>query len=126
MIAHPDNGAASHVQLLPASITSTALEICEAERLQPVLHTFEDGHDRLRWKPEAVTHGTRAFIDVRAGDPRLRPITGGDPGDLDTVFYIAVLAERNDLLRLRAAVIPALEDCADFLSEDPATPGFDC
>ena len=125
MIADPHSGLASHVQLLPTPIVETTLEYCAAHDLQPVLHTYQHGRDHLRWMPAETTPGTQAFLDVRAGDPRLRPIHDDDPVDLATVFYIAVLADRPALERLRDDLVPRLEDCAHFLSHDPATPGYE-
>jgi len=123
--ADPATGAPSAVQLIPRPIVEAAIAICASVGLQPVLHTLEGGTDRLRWWPESITPGTRAFIDARAGDPRLRPVTVADPVDLSAVFYIAVLARRTSLLALRDILLPALDGCAHFISHDPAIPGFD-
>jgi hydroxymethylpyrimidine pyrophosphatase-like HAD family hydrolase len=123
--AHPVTGAASDVQLLPRATVEAALAVCASVGLQPILHTLEGGRDWLRWWPGTVTPGTRVFIDLRAGDPRLRPVTDADPVDLAAVFYVAVLADRAALLALRDILLPALDGCAHFLSEDPATLGFD-
>lgn len=72
-----------------------------------------------------VTAGSRAFIQLRAGDPRLQPITDADPADLSSVFYVAVLADCAARLGLRAALVPTLDGYAHFLNQDPPTPVFD-
>lgn len=123
--ADPVTGAASAVQLIPRPIVEAAIAICESAGLQPVLHTLEGGTDSLRWRPEAITPGTRAFIEARAGDPRLRPVTDTDPVNLSAVFYVAVLAPGPSLHALRDILLPVLAGCAHFISHDPATPGFD-
>lgn len=121
VLAHQETGQAHEVQLLPRAIVEAAMEACTAAGLQPILHTFDDGRDRLRWHHHAETEGTRAFVAPRVGDARIAPITEHDPPDLDAVFYVAVLGLRHELVALRDSMQPTLAECAHFISHDPAT-----
>lgn len=124
--AHPDTGQPTDLRRLGESIVGSVLTQCDSgDTAEPILYTFEDGHDWVRWRPERVTVGVRAYLDARHGDPRLRAITADDPLDPASVFYIAILAQNPELTALREALRPALGSAAHFLSVDPGTPGLD-
>jgi hydroxymethylpyrimidine pyrophosphatase-like HAD family hydrolase len=121
----PHTGAPADIQLLEQALITATIASCENRpTTQPLLHTFEQGSDWLRWRPERQTAGISAFLNLRAGDPRLRPITRADPIDLAAVFYVAILAPIAELMDVRTDLRPTLDQCADFLTEDPSTPGF--
>jgi Cof subfamily protein (haloacid dehalogenase superfamily) len=123
--ADPHTGVPAGVHLLGQDIIETTIATCTNHpNAEPLLHTFEDGRDWLRWRPDRQTPGVSAFLNARKGDPRLRPITRTDPIDFDAVFYIAILATAADLKDLRTDLQPTLDLCADFLTEDPSTPGL--
>ncbi len=126
IIADPDTGAPSDLRLLPADVIEHAVEASERRSdTQPILFTLENGRDWLRWDPRRITPGTAAFLERRAGDPRLRPITSDDPVDRGAVFYVTAVAPREALVDYRSSLEPVLGRTAQFLSEDPATPGLD-
>jgi hydroxymethylpyrimidine pyrophosphatase-like HAD family hydrolase len=126
MLVDPSTGTMSDVQLLSAEVVGHALAASDAhEHVQLILFTFEDGRDWLRWDPSRLTPGTARFVEHRAGDPRLRPITPDDPADAAAVFYITSLAPRSVLVDYRLLLSPRLDGVAVFLSEDPHTPGLD-
>jgi Cof subfamily protein (haloacid dehalogenase superfamily) len=126
IVADPVTGASSDIRLLPAEVIEFAIAASDQHvDAQPILHTFEDGRDWVRWDPTRTTPGTARFVANRAGDRRLRPITPHDPSDLGSVFYVAVLAARPALIAYRSSLTPVLDRVAHFLSEDAHTPGFD-
>ena len=121
----PHTGTPVDVRLLAQDLITATIGSCANHPTsEPLLHTFEQGRDWLRWRPDRETAGITAFLNLRAGDPRLRPITRADPIDLAAVFYVAILAPGADLAELRIDLRPTLDQCADFLTEDPSTPGF--
>lgn len=121
----PHTGAPVDVRLLAQHLIRATIASCANHPTsEPLLHTFEQGRDWLRWRPDRETAGISAFLKLRAGDPRLRPITRADPIDFAAVLYVAILAPVVDLVELRTELRPTLDECADFLSEDPSTPGF--
>jgi hydroxymethylpyrimidine pyrophosphatase-like HAD family hydrolase len=126
IVADAETGVPIDVRLLPAEVVEHA--VAESERhegVQPILHTFEDGQDWLRWDPAHTTPGTARFVGYRDGDRRLRPITPDDPSDPGSVFYVATLAPRPALVAYRSGLTPVLDRAAHFLSEDAHTPGLD-
>lgn len=124
--ADPDSGDQSDLRVLNQGTVEAALNHCaEYSSAEPILHTFENGRDWVRWRPERMTAGVRAFLDARPSDPRLRPVTKDDPVNSAAVFYVAILAENQTLTELRAALRPSLTGAAHFLSVDPGTPGLD-
>lgn len=126
LTVHPDSGDLLDLRLLHKSVVVAALRVCTLHpSSEPILHTFEDDRDWVRWRPERVTAGVEAFLDARHGDPRLRPITQADPLDTTAVFYVAILADHAVLEALRDQLKPDLVDTACFLSTDPSTPGLD-
>jgi hydroxymethylpyrimidine pyrophosphatase-like HAD family hydrolase len=126
LTADPDSGVHSDLRLLDQGAVNAALGRCAGDAsAEPILHTFEDGWDWVRWRPERVTAGVQAFLDARSGDPRLRPVTRDDPVNTAAVFYVAILAPNQTLTALRAALRPHLVGAAHFLSVDPGTPGLD-
>ena len=126
IVADAETGVPIDVRLLPAEVVEHA--VAESERhdgVQPILHTFEEGRDWLRWDPSRMTQGTARFVGYREGDRRLRPITPDDPADHASVFYVATLAPRPALVAYRSGLTPVLDRAAHFLSEDAHTPGLD-
>lgn len=124
--ADPDTGDHSDLRLLDQRVVEAALSHCaQHSSAEPILFTFEDGRDWVRWQPGRMTAGVRAFLDARPGDPRLRPVTKDDPVNTTAVFYVAILADNQTLTTLRAALRPWLAGAAHFLSVDPGTPGLD-
>ncbi|MFI8631419.1 HAD hydrolase family protein [Microbacterium sp. NPDC077663] len=124
--ADADTGRARDLHRLGDDAVTGVLNECRSRPdAQPILHTYEDGRDWVRWRPEHMTAGTRAFLGSRPQDPRLRPITTEDPLDRRSVFYISILAERDVLGPMRESLGPALAGVATFLSVDPSTPGLD-
>lgn len=123
--ADPDSGQPLDLRLLSGTVVDAVLDLCLAARVEPILHTFENRRDWVRWRPEQETPGVRAFLTARPNDPRLRPITPTDPLDTRTVFYISLLASTPALTALRARLPPPLDGLAHFLSVDPSTPGLD-
>lgn len=123
--AHHSTGAPTDVRLIPRDIAIESLLAREHPGgAEPILHTFEDGRDWLRWRPDHATVGTTAFLAARAEDPRLRPITADDPVEPGSLFYLTFLAPAAELTRIRETLRPQLTTCVAFLSEDPATPGL--
>jgi hydroxymethylpyrimidine pyrophosphatase-like HAD family hydrolase len=123
--ADPTSGVATEPCLLDGAVVEAVIAACAARGdVQPILHTYEDGRDRLRWRLEGETSGTAVYLAARSGDPRLKAITSSDPVDLAAVFYIAILAPRRIVEALRETLRPALRGCAHFLSDDMSTPGF--
>ncbi|MFT4213708.1 MAG: HAD hydrolase family protein [Microbacterium sp.] len=126
IMAHPETGAAIDVRLLANGVVHALVDAAEVDdTTAPVLHTFEDGTDWLRWNPHRRTSGIERFLSDRVGDRRLRPITRDDPVDTGSVFYISVLAARPALVSLRHRACAALNGVAQFLSADAHTPGHD-
>lgn len=124
--ADPGTGKEADVRLLgDGAVSSALLASDEHASAEPILFTFEDGRDWVRWRPERVTVGVRAFLDARPADPRLRPITDADPLDAAAVFYVSILSDRATLTALREVLRPSLTGAAHFLSADLATPGLD-
>lgn len=123
--ADPHTGAPSSVHLLGRDIIETTIATCANHpNAEPLLLTFEDGRDWLRWRSDRETPGVSAFVNARTGDARLRPITRTDPVDFAAVFYVTILAPAADLKDLRTDLQPTLDLCANFLTEDPSTPGL--
>jgi len=123
---HPGSGEHLDLRLLDPAAVESVLSLCVSHpAAEPILHTFENGRDWVRWRPERVTAGVTAFLDARAGDPRLRPITTNDPLNPSAVFYVAILGENSALGDLRRKLLPDLTRAAHFLSVDPGTPGLD-
>lgn len=126
IVAHPETGEPLDLRLLRESAVELVLRLCLADvTIEPILHTFEDGRDWIRWRPERESAGVEAFLAARPNDPRLRPITSTDPLDFAGVFYIALLAATASLTTLRSELAPQLDGVAYFLSVDPGTPGLD-
>lgn len=124
--ADPDDGTPRAVHLLDRAVVESVLRECSTRStIEPMWITFEDGTDWLRWRPEAATAGTDAFVGARAGDRRLRPITEDDPLRTQCVFYAAILAPRLELRELRRSLTQPLSLTAHFHNEDPSTPGLD-
>jgi Cof subfamily protein (haloacid dehalogenase superfamily) len=124
--ADPDTGQPADLRLLGATTVQATLRLCDAHATaEPIMHTFEDGRDWIRWRPERMTLGVQTFLASRSNDPRLRPATADDPLDAASVFYISILAQNPELTGLRTALIPELGSAAHFLSVDPGTPGLD-
>ncbi|MGO2821163.1 MAG: HAD family hydrolase [Brachybacterium tyrofermentans] len=124
--ADPDTGAPHDLHRLDPTVVDSVLAACStSSTVEPVWITVEDGTDWIRWRPEAATAGTEAFVGARAGDRRLRPITAGDPLRAGCVVYVVIVAPRSELLQMRIVLAKPLALTAHFLSEDPATPGLD-
>ncbi|UOE45058.1 HAD family hydrolase [Agromyces larvae] len=125
--ADPGTGAHRDLRLLDAATVEAALHVCAHHdaSVEPILFTYEDGRDWIRWRPERMTAGARSFLDARTGDPRLRPVTREDPLDRTAVFYVSIIGASPGLAALRDALRPSLTDAAHFLSIDDGTPGLD-
>ena len=123
--ADPLTGAPAGVHLLGRDIIETTIATCANHpNTEPLLLTFEEGRDWFGWRPARETPGLSAFVNARTGDARLRPITRTDPVDFAAVSYVTILAPAADLVNLRTHPQPTLDLCANFLTEDPSTPGF--
>jgi len=123
--ADPDDGRPTRLRLLDQDVVGHIRRSCAARiDTEPIWHTYENGQDWLRWRPERRTAGIDAFVDARRGDRRLRPITDDDPLDPTSVFYVAVLAPRPSLIPLQQAMSRLPDQPAAFLSDDPGTPGL--
>lgn len=126
LTVHPETGEHFDLRLLDHAAVESVLWLCVSHpSAEPILHTFENGRDWVRWRPERMTAGVAAFLHARPGDPRLRPITTNDPLNPSAVFYVAILGENSALSDLRRKLLPDLTRAAHFLSVDPGTPGLD-
>jgi hydroxymethylpyrimidine pyrophosphatase-like HAD family hydrolase len=124
--ADPESGQPLDLRRLHETTVESVLCLCPAGGgVEPILHTFENGRDWIRWRPQDETDGVAAFLAGRPDDPRLRPIASTDPLDPAAVFYIALLADNPTLTAMRRQLAPHLDGVAHFLSVDPATPGLD-
>lgn len=124
--ADPTTGTPSEIRFLTADIVSDTLRVAERyPRIAPLVYTFENGRDWIRWHPARLTSGIRTFISQHIGDRRLRPITKADPIDLQAIHYVSILAEHDDLAAFRAAIRDVLAHTAHFLSVYDVTPGLD-
>ena len=126
LTVQPQSGEHLDLRLLDQAAVESSLQQGNSHpTAEPILHTFEDGHEWLRWRPTRMTAGVTAFLAARPNDPRLRPITANDPLNSAAVFYIAIIGENLALVNVRHALLPALANAAHFLSEDSTTPGLD-
>ena len=126
LTVQPRSGEHLDLRLLDQAAVESSLQQGNSHpTAEPILHTFEDGHEWLRWRPTRMTAGVTAFLAARPNDPRLRPITVNDPLNSAAVFYIAIIGENLALVNVRHALLPALANAAHFLSEDANTPGLD-
>lgn len=58
--ADPDSGNHSDLRLLDQNVVEAALGHSAGHAsVEPILHTFEDGRDWVRWRPERVTPGVK-------------------------------------------------------------------
>lgn len=122
----PGTGEYADLRLLDQATVEAALRACAGRpSAEPILFSWEDGRDWVRWRAERETAGVTAFLRARRGDPRLRPISAADPLSPAAVFYVAVLAGNEELTGLRGELLPDLAAAAHFISTDPGTPGLD-
>lgn len=123
VMADAVTGEASDIRYLLPDVVVAALRAAEGHpQIAPIIHTFENGRDWIRWDPAKPTRGVMAFLSRRVGDRRLRAITVADPLDMATVHYVSVLGNHEDLVSYRAVIRTALAQTAHFLSAYPVTP----
>ncbi|MCA0293847.1 MAG: Cof-type HAD-IIB family hydrolase [Actinobacteria bacterium] len=125
VLADPVTGAPHDVRHLPVEALDRILRAVDRSELEPIVHTWADGGDRLRWRAGRETAGVRFFVDARAGDPRLVPMAGWAELDRPTAFYVSILGERDAVTALRDELAPELAaTCRLLLSADVYTPGM--
>jgi hydroxymethylpyrimidine pyrophosphatase-like HAD family hydrolase len=124
IIVDPRTGRPEITATIPAEAVESILRQCEAAGLQPILFVVHEGKDRVCWIDEGLTTGVAHFLSKRPGDPRLMPLQGWDEIELDSVFYISVIADLAPLQNLSEALTPEVRnDCDVLLSEDVYTAG---
>lgn len=126
VLADPVTGAPHDVSYLPAgALDRVLLATDRSPDLEPVVHTWSDGGDRLCWRPAAETPGVRFFVGSRPGDPRLLPVDGWGALDRASAFYVSILGERDAVTSLAAELEPDLAgSCRLLLSADVYAPGM--
>ncbi len=97
-----------------------------AAGVTPLVFWLEDGTERISWVRGAETTGVDAFLESRAGDPRLKPVDGWDEVDHDRGFFVSAVGEYPVLRRL-SRMIRAISwglGCAVALQKHTDGSGF--
>lgn len=63
----------------------------------PLVYAFVDGEERVSWLTGRENRGIRHYVHTRAGDKRLRPVSGEAELYAGDVFYITCIGERGAL-----------------------------
>jgi Cof subfamily protein (haloacid dehalogenase superfamily) len=123
IVVDPTGGETRQAQMLQPAVVSRVLEVTAESGIQPILFVMHEGHDRVCWLPDRTTPWIRHFLRRRPGDSRLMPLTDWSTLDLSAVFYVSLIASREPLTDLRAALGDVLSDCHVVLVEDIYDPG---
>ena len=123
IVVDPTGGETRQAQMLQPAVVSRVLELTAESGIQPILFVMHEGHDRVCWLPDRTTPWIQDFLLRRPGDPRLMPPTDWSMLDLSAVFYVSLIASREPLADLQAALGDVLSDCHVVLVEDIYAPG---
>ncbi len=75
----------------------------------PLVYSFREGTERVFWMQGKETAGVRRYLDRRAGDPRLHPVSDGKELRGDDIFYFNCIGKKEELDGLHAAVESSLD-----------------
>lgn len=71
-----------------------------AAGVTPLVFWLDGDDDKVSWVRGAETSGVDAFVEARAGDPRLAPVDGWDEVDHDRGFFVSIRGEYPVVRRL--------------------------
>lgn len=121
---YPGSGDPADVAFLPTATVAEIMRVASGScPVEPMFSSLVGGRDRVLWREGRETRHVRAFLDSRAGDPRLMPVPGWRDVDPASVFYTLVMGPLNVLRDIRERLGPVLEGCFVTLGEDGYAPG---
>lgn len=124
VIVDPRSGRPREAAILPGEVVhAVQLATAAAGSVQPILFAMHAGRDRVCWLTERSTSFVEAFLSRRRHDPRLFPLSSWAQIEDDSVFYISLIGEHEQLQRLRTQLRADLPRCHVVLTEDVYTPG---
>lgn len=125
MIVDPNSGVAEVAEMIPSHAIEDLLNVFADSGLQPILFVIQDGRDRVCWLEGELSSGIAYFLGSRLGDPRHMPLRNWQEINLESVFYISVIASESELLGVRRKLDMNVQNsCHTVLVEDIYTPGY--
>ncbi|SDJ04962.1 hypothetical protein SAMN05444157_1466 [Frankineae bacterium MT45] len=123
VIANPVSGEPIATATPPSGAVTALIDSAESRDLQPLLFLQHAGRDRLCWIDGPLNWGTNDFLERRADDPRLMPLTGWSEVSLEQVFYMSIIGPLTELEGCRSELATELAACDALISEDVYVPG---
>ncbi len=96
-IFQPSTGAILSREDFTAEERALVTETLDRYGISPLVYSFVSGVEKVSWIPQNENDGIRRYLDLRQGDPRLRPVAGRDSLYEGDMFYFTCIGEKEEL-----------------------------
>ena len=70
--------------------------------LSPLVYTFREGQEKVRWYPSRENYGIKRYLSMRKDDRRMEPVADKESLYQGEMFYFTCIGEKEELLWSRA------------------------
>jgi len=68
--------------------------------IYPLVYGFVNGVEKVSWIKNKENYGIKRYLDIRKGDPRLRPVENNHDLYRGEFFYFTCIGEKEDLIKV--------------------------
>ncbi|MDR0302134.1 MAG: HAD family hydrolase [Treponema sp.] len=79
---------------------NTVMEFLNRYSIYPLVYGFVNGEEKVSWITSKENDGIKRYLDLRKGDPRLRPVETKDNLYLGELFYFTCIGEKEELIKI--------------------------
>lgn len=96
-LVDPLNGRILESDTLSVEQVGHARQVFESHGASVLVYAFLDGRERVSWLAARENDGTRYYIDMRRGDPRLRRVDSEAELYAGDIFYLTAIGTADEL-----------------------------
>ena len=68
--------------------------------IYPLVYNFVNSVEKVSWIKNKENYGIKRYLDIRKGDPRLRPVENNHDLYRGEFFYFTCIGEKDDLIKV--------------------------